>query len=153
MMTQNVPPSHVKVACVADALNLLYIASDYTNGLDECVGRLQRRLCEGRYIQNVEQNYNPGLGLISLSGTRPSIWNLESTAWNPESKTVEFLYIWQQVFAIVAECLPVPFRKISFPHGLTYANKSHTKNKTTTANTVKKKALEFFTSTALSLSS
>ena len=31
-----------KVACVADALNLPYIASDYTNGLD--VGRLQRRL-------------------------------------------------------------------------------------------------------------
>ena len=30
------------LACVADALNLLYI--DYTKGLDECVGRLQRRL-------------------------------------------------------------------------------------------------------------
>ena len=30
-------------ACVAsDALNLLY--RDYTNGFDECVGRLQRRL-------------------------------------------------------------------------------------------------------------
>ena len=28
-----------KLACVADALNLLY-----TKGLDECVGRLQRRL-------------------------------------------------------------------------------------------------------------
>ena len=34
------------IACVADALNLLYIDSqtDYTKGLDECVGRLQRRL-------------------------------------------------------------------------------------------------------------
>ena len=32
------------IACVADALNLLYRTSDYTNGLDECVGRLQRRL-------------------------------------------------------------------------------------------------------------
>ena len=29
-------------ACVADALNLLY--KWYTNGFDECVGRLQRRL-------------------------------------------------------------------------------------------------------------
>ena len=29
-----------KLACVANALNLLYIV----NGLDECVGRLQRRL-------------------------------------------------------------------------------------------------------------
>ena len=30
------------VACVAETLNLLY--RDYTNGLDEYVGRLQRRL-------------------------------------------------------------------------------------------------------------
>ena len=30
----------LSLACVADALNL----PDYTNGLDECVGRLQRRL-------------------------------------------------------------------------------------------------------------
>ena len=29
----------VTIACVADALNLLYV-----KGLDECVGRLQRRL-------------------------------------------------------------------------------------------------------------
>ena len=37
--------SHVpraSLACVADALNLLY--TDYTKGLDECVGRLKRRL-------------------------------------------------------------------------------------------------------------
>ena len=32
-----------RLACVADALNLLYI-EDCTKGLDECVGRLQRRL-------------------------------------------------------------------------------------------------------------
>ena len=31
-----------RLACVADTLNLLY--RDYTNGLDEYVGRLQRRL-------------------------------------------------------------------------------------------------------------
>ena len=36
------------VACVADALNLLHIA-DYTKGLDECVGRLQRRLLCSRH--------------------------------------------------------------------------------------------------------
>ena len=35
--------------CVADALNLLYRA-DYTNGLDECVGRLQRRLPMMKFI-------------------------------------------------------------------------------------------------------
>ena len=35
------------VACVVDALNLLFM--DYTNGLDECVGRLQRRLFNGRF--------------------------------------------------------------------------------------------------------
>ena len=28
------------IACVADALNLLYRTSDYTNGLDECVAWL-----------------------------------------------------------------------------------------------------------------
>ena len=33
------------LACVADALNLLYI-----NGLDECVGRLQRRLTNPRIL-------------------------------------------------------------------------------------------------------
>ena len=33
------------VACVADALNF---QTDYTNGLDECVGRLQRRLPQGK---------------------------------------------------------------------------------------------------------
>ena len=32
--------ARVTLACVADALNLLFIAK----GLDECVGRLQRRL-------------------------------------------------------------------------------------------------------------
>ena len=32
----------VAFACVADPLNLLYEL--YTNGLEECVGRLQRRL-------------------------------------------------------------------------------------------------------------
>ena len=38
-------PASIQVACVANALNLLYIAqTDYTNGLDECVGRLHRRL-------------------------------------------------------------------------------------------------------------
>ena len=44
----NQPPSAISlmVACVADAVNLLYIA-DYTNGLDECVSRLQRRLSDG----------------------------------------------------------------------------------------------------------
>ena len=47
---------HLSLACVADALNLLYIDGLYkglrrvrgpaanTKGLDECVGRLQRRL-------------------------------------------------------------------------------------------------------------
>ena len=35
------------VACVADALNPLFM--DFTNGLDECVGRLQRRLFNGRF--------------------------------------------------------------------------------------------------------
>ena len=38
----------LEFACVADALNLLYRANNlrtgYTNGLDEYVGRLQRRL-------------------------------------------------------------------------------------------------------------
>ena len=42
------------ITCVADALNLLYRKSDYTNGLDECVGRLQRRL----YHLMLSENFN-----------------------------------------------------------------------------------------------
>ena len=42
------------LACVADALNLLYI--DYTKGLDDCVGRLQRRLVHF-YSKEVKVNH------------------------------------------------------------------------------------------------
>ena len=42
------------IACVADALNLLYRTSDYTNGLDEWVGWLQRRL----YHLMLSENFN-----------------------------------------------------------------------------------------------
>ena len=45
----------ISLACVADALNLMYIASsqtEYTNGFDECVGRLQRRLYFSRFLSN-----------------------------------------------------------------------------------------------------
>ena len=48
-----------RLACVADTLNLLY--RDYTNGLDEYVGRLQRRLkaldLDGK-IEDCEQSTN-----------------------------------------------------------------------------------------------
>jgi len=42
------------IACVADALNLLYRTSDYTNGLDEWLGRLQRSL----YHLMLSENFN-----------------------------------------------------------------------------------------------
>ena len=47
---------HTTVACVADALNLL----DYTKGLDECMGRLQRRLMlQGSlYLEGGGRPYN-----------------------------------------------------------------------------------------------
>ena len=41
------------VACIADAINLLYTAqTDYTNGLDECLGWLQRRLIVYWQLEN-----------------------------------------------------------------------------------------------------
>ena len=47
------------IACVADALNLRYIRMDHTNGLDKCVGRLERRLVLYYYsvkkLQNKEE--------------------------------------------------------------------------------------------------
>ena len=42
VLSEYLDKSYNSIACVADALNLLY--TDYTNDLDECVGRLQRRL-------------------------------------------------------------------------------------------------------------
>ena len=41
--TPNFKMSQDAFACVADALDILYRA-DYTEGLDQCVGRLQRKL-------------------------------------------------------------------------------------------------------------
>ena len=49
------------LACVADPLNLLYrLYTDCTNGLDECVGRLQRRITDAYdcQVSNIRKHLN-----------------------------------------------------------------------------------------------
>ena len=49
------------LACVADPLNLLYrLRTDCTNGLDECVGRLQRRITDAYdcQVSNIRKHLN-----------------------------------------------------------------------------------------------
>ena len=70
-----------RVACVTDALNLLYRATQmgYTNGLDECVGRLQRRLNDEeldfrfwpREKWNESQKMKEGGGEVSFLSSPP----------------------------------------------------------------------------------
>ena len=49
------------LACVADPLNLLYrLYTDCTNGLDECVGRLQRGITDAYdcQVSNIRKHLN-----------------------------------------------------------------------------------------------